>query len=228
MVDLRIAAGAGLSLGAAFGLTATAQAADYTVDRLDDPGPGSPCLVAVPNDCSLRQAISNTQNSNTPTVDRVLFQAGLTGTITLSGIEGLRTTDPLDIVGPGARMLSVTGGSLTSAILTTEQSVAGDPVNISGLTLTGGNAGNGNGGGIYSVSTNLTLDGLTISHNHAADNREGGGIEASGNQLIIKNSTISDNDGGNGGGLHARDTDVGIQSSTISGNTATGTGGGSG
>jgi hypothetical protein len=223
MVDLRIAAGAGLSLGAAFGLTATAQAADYTVDRLDDPAPASACLVAVPNDCSLRQAISNTQNSNRPTVDRVLFQAGLSGTITLSGIEGLRTTEPLDIVGPGARTLSVTGPDLTSAILTTEQGAGGDPVNISGLTLTGGDAGNGNGGAIYSVVTDLTIDGVTISHNHAADNREGGGIEASSNQLTIKNSTISDNDGGNGGGLHALDVKVGIQNSTISGNTASGT-----
>jgi hypothetical protein len=221
----RIAVGAGLSLGAALGMTATAQAADFTVDRVDDPGPSSPCLLAVPDDCSLRQAIGNTQNSNRPAVDRVLFQSGLSGTISLSGIEGLRTTEPLDIVGPGARVLSVTGGALTSAILTSEQGAAGDPVNVSGLTLIGGNAGGGNGGGIYSVSTNLTIDGLTISHNHAADNREGGGIEASGNKLIIKNSTISDNDGGNGGGLHALDVDVGIENSTISGNTATSTAG---
>jgi hypothetical protein len=218
----RIAAGAGLSLGAALGVTATAQAADFTVDRLDDPGPSSPCLLAVPDDCSLRQAIGDTQNSNGPIVDRVLFQAGLSGTITLSGIEGLRTTEPLDIVGPGARVLSVTGDSLTSAIVTTEQGTAGDPVNISGLTLTGGNAGNGNGGGIYTISTNLTIDGVTISHNQAGDEREGGGIEASGNQVIVRNSTISNNDGGNGGGIHALNTDVGIETSTISGNTATG------
>ena len=130
---------------------ATAQAADYTVDRLDDPGPASACLPAVPDDCSLRQAISNTQNSNRPVVDRVLFQAGLTGTINLAGIEGLRTTDPLDIVGPGARVLSVTGASLTQAILTADEAVGGDHVTVSGLTLTGGNAGNGNGGAALST-----------------------------------------------------------------------------
>jgi hypothetical protein len=207
---------------------ATAQAADYVVDRLDDPGPASACLPAVPNDCSFRQAISNTQNSNRPTVDRVLFQAGLTGTVNLSGSEGLSTTDPLDIVGPGANVLSVTGASLTHAVLTTDEAFGGDPVTISGLTLTGGDASNGNGGGIYSVGTDLTVQSSTISHNHAAINREGGGIEAANGQLLIKDSTISDNDGGNGGGVHAFDTDVGIENSTISGNTATGTGGGSG
>src|SRR3954449_5720992 len=140
----RIAAGAGISLGAVLGMGATAQAADYTVDRLDDPGPASACLPAVPDDCSLRQAISNTQNSNRPVVDRVLFQSGLTGTITLSGTEGVRTTEPLNIVGPGADVLAVTGPSLTHAILTTEEGTAGDPVTVSGLTLTGGNAGGGN------------------------------------------------------------------------------------
>jgi hypothetical protein len=207
---------------------ATAQAADYTVDRLDDPAPAGACLPAVPNDCSFRQAVGNTQNTNRPTVDRILFQTGLSGTIHLNGTEGLRTTDPLDIVGPGADVLAVTGASLTQAILTTEEATGGDPVTVSGLTLTGGNAGNGNGGGIYSTSTDLTVKGSTISHNHAAAIREGGGIEAANGELLIKNSTISDNDGGNGGGVHAFETDVGIENSTISGNTATGTGGGSG
>jgi hypothetical protein len=94
-------------------------------------------------------------------------------------------------------------------------------VTASGLTLTGGNAGNGNGGGIYSSNTDLTIESSTISHNHAADNREGGGVEAFGGQLLIEDSTISDNDGGNGGGVHALDIDVGIKNSTISGNTAT-------
>ena len=69
-----VAAGAGLSLGIALGVTATAQAMDYTVDRTDDPaGPGG-CVLATPNDCSLRQALTNAQNANRPTVDRVLFQ----------------------------------------------------------------------------------------------------------------------------------------------------------
>ena len=224
-----LAAGAGLSLGAAFGLTATAQATDYTVDRTDDPaGPGA-CVLATPNDCSLRQAINDAQSApNSPTVDRVLFQSGMSGTITLV-FAGLFVSDPLDIVGPGANVLAVSGGDI-QRVLDTEQANPGDPLTVSGLTLTHGyGSGSVGGGGIYSKDTYLKLISSTVSDSDSGiSDYPGGGIRQKNGSLLIRNSTISGNEGGNGGGVYASNAAIGVENSTISGNTATGTGGGSG
>jgi len=46
----RIAFGSGHSLGAILGLAASSQAADYTVDRIDDPVGTGGCVLAKPND----------------------------------------------------------------------------------------------------------------------------------------------------------------------------------
>jgi hypothetical protein len=228
MFDRRIAAGAGLSLGAFLGMTAAAGAADYTVDRMDDPAGTGGCVLATPNDCSLRQALINAENGNSPIVDRVLFKSGLSGTIALTS-AGLSVTDPVDIVGPGANVLAVSGGDF-QRVLDTDQFSAGDPVTISGLTLTRGyGSGVVGGGAIYSNDTSLTIDASTISDSSAGPgDYPGGGIRQIGGGLLIRNSTISGNDGGNGGGVYAFGADLGVQNSTISGNTATGTGGGSG
>ena len=214
----RLAAGAGLSLGAALSMTASAQATDYTVTNLANTGTGS-----------LRQAMLDSENGNRPTVDRILFQTGLSGTITLSS-QGLIATEPLNLVGPGANVLTVSGGD-GIRMLDTEQGTVGDPVTISGLTLTHGyGTGNVGGGAIYSKDTYLTIESSTISESDAGavNGHVGGGIRQVGDQLLIRNSTISGNEGANGGGIHAFEADVGIQNSTISGNTATGTGSGSG
>ena len=211
------------------GLAASAQAADYTVDRIDDPVGTGGCVLATPDDCSLRQALKDAENSNRPTVDRVLFNSGLSGTITISS-QGLSVTEPIDIVGPGANVLAVSAGN-GQRVFDTEQGTAGDPVTISGLTLTDGyGSGNVGGGAIYSKDTYLTVESSTISNSTAGqvDEYVGGGIRQVGSRLLIRNSTISGNKGGNGGGIDAYGADVGILSSTISGNTATGTGSGSG
>jgi hypothetical protein len=230
MLDRRIAAGAGLSLGAFLGMTATAGAVDYTVDRTDDPAGTGACVLATPNDCSLRQALHDAENGNRPTVDRVLFKSGLSGTIAIS-TQGLFVSEPVDVVGPGANVLTVSAGN-GQRVFDTEQGTAGDPVTISGLTLTEGyGSGSVGGGAIYSKDTYLTVESSTISNSTAGiagANYVGGGIRQVGDQLLILNSTISGNHGANGGGVDAFEADVGIENSTISGNSATGTGSGSG
>jgi hypothetical protein len=229
MLDRRIAAGAGLSLGALLGMSATAGAADFTVDRTDDPAGTGGCVLATPNDCSLRQALNDAENGNRPTVDRVLFKSGLSGTIAIS-TQGLFVSEPVDVVGPGANVLTVSAGN-GQRVFDTEQGTAGDPVTISGLTLTEGyGSGSVGGGAIYSKDTYLTVESSTISNSTAGTtgNFDGGGIRQVGDQLLILNSTISGNSGANGGGIDAFEADVGIENSTISGNSATGTGSGSG
>jgi hypothetical protein len=208
-----IAAGAGLSIGAVLGMGATAQANDYTVLNTSD---GFPVVPAG----SLREALNNTQAH--PGLDRVLFAAGVSGTIHLGpSFTGLGVTEPTTIIGPGAGVLAISGDNIVRPF-SSNQAVSGDPVKISGLTLTSGGAGSAGGGAIYSKNTYLTVDGLTISGNAAAATGNGGGINTINGTALIENSTISGNGGGNGGGLHASNTDVGIVNSTIAGNTATG------
>src|SRR5690242_11014743 len=136
-----VVAGAGLSLGVTLASGASADAATLTVTNLNDSGPGS-----------LRQAILDA-NAN-PGADQVTFQSSLSGQITL-GSQLPNITDPVDIVGPGADTLTVSGNH-NSRIFYLYPSVHGTPVTISGLTLTDGKptgqpypAGN-RGGAIFS------------------------------------------------------------------------------
>src|SRR5262245_64772589 len=93
--------------------------------------------------------------------DAIVFQPGLTGTIALTGGE-LDITDAVKINGPGADKLTVSGGNL-SRVFTVE---AGETVSISGLTIAGGNAGDGNGGGIDNFGA-LTVSNVAFSGNAA-------------------------------------------------------------
>ncbi|MGK7945323.1 MAG: choice-of-anchor Q domain-containing protein [Microcystaceae cyanobacterium] len=96
-------------------------------------------------------------------------------------------------------------------------------VNISNLTITGGNI-SGKGGGIHNRE-NLTLSNSTISGNSATGvGGDGGGIYSQGT-TYISNSTISNNSATRGGGVFNSGT-ANITSSTISNNYASIDGGG--
>lgn len=146
------------------------------------------------------------------------------------------------IVGAGARTTTVTGGEgfddrifdIPSPVFTTdpnEEPVPSDAVvNISGLTITGGNV-DSIGGGIRNIGT-LTLTRSTLTENTAA--LGGGGIRND-LDLTVDRSTISDNvvessegeGGGLGGGAGIFNNDAAtLVNSTISGNEAGTFGGG--
>src|SRR5436190_10904711 len=118
-----VIAGAGLSLGITLATGASAEAATFTVTNLNDSGAGS-----------LRQAILDA--NATAGADQVTFQSTLTGQITLAS-ELPNVTDPLDVVGPGAGKLAISGNN-NSRIFYLDPTVHGTPVTISGLTLTAG------------------------------------------------------------------------------------------
>jgi Ca2+-binding RTX toxin-like protein len=207
--QMRLAAGAGLGIGAALGTTATAQAADFTVSNLNDAGPGS-----------LRQAVLDA-NTN-PGSDRVLFQSGLTGQITLNTGE-LQITDGVEVVGPGPDKLTVSANNL-SRIFNVNPTFASSfpPVSISGLKMTGGNSGDG--GAIGSKYTDLTVANAVISDNISSS--FGGGIATIAGKLTVRSSTINGNTSNSGGGgiFHeggTTGTGVTIESSTITGNKTT-------
>ncbi len=212
----RIAAGTGLSLAATLAGPPAAEAVDFTVNTTADPGDGT-----CDGTCALRDAILNSSaNNNSPVVDRVLFQSGLSGTVTLG--TALPTIDePLQVLGPGANVLTVSGGNARRSFAPVVP-VVGDDVLISGLTLTAGNSGASNGGAIVSMGAELILESMNITGNTSSE--EGGGLSQIGGTIVVRDSTISGNDAVGatslGGGLYTDTITTTVERSTISGNGA--------
>jgi len=142
----------------------TIEAATVTVISLGDTGAGT-----------LRQAIVDANPGDT-------IDFSVTGTITLSSGR-LIVLENLTITGPGASSLTIYGNNSSGVILTAIGTVA-----ISGLTLTNGNVGVGQGGGVENQGT-LTLTDVVVSNNVA---RLGGGIFNSGT-LTLTRTTVKGN-----------------------------------
>jgi hypothetical protein len=220
----RVLAGAGLSLGASLITGASAEAADFEVDRSDDGAPVSVCTGA-PNDCNLRGAVAASNASGA--YDYIYFLSSVTG-VTLTAGE-LDITDGVYIYGNGADQTSISGGDASRIFNIDVGYVSGysELVNINYLTLTGGNADDG--GAIYNNDANLNMFASVLTGNTASE--EGGAIHdkgdyAAGYNTDIRYSTIDDNDAGDeGGGVYGYFSAGQIYSSTISGNDA---GGGAG
>ena len=137
--------------------------ATFMVTNIDDDGVGS-----------LRQAIFNA-NANPADDDIIQFASTATGMITLTSGE-LSITGPVDLQGPGAGILTVSGGDESRVF-----SVSANAI-ISKLTITEGSAITG--GGIYNSGT-LTVECSTITKNSASS----GGYKASDGSL---NSTAAE------------------------------------
>ncbi|HET9212178.1 MAG TPA: choice-of-anchor Q domain-containing protein [Thermoanaerobaculia bacterium] len=237
-----LASGAALALGVGLGLAPAADAATFTVTNLNDSGAGS-----------LRDAIG--QANAAAGADTINFQAGLTGTITLTSGQ-LSIIDSVDIQGPGAAALAVDGNNASRVFYLYNQPATID-VTISGLTIQNGNSFAG--GGIADLGENLTLDQVTVQNSQAylgggvalAESEGGargnltllsttitgnqafvgGGVYFSTNNAptLIQDSVISDNEAiyvGGGIALYSPAYDVTIERSTISGNSASYRGGG--
>lgn len=196
--------------------------ATFTVSTLSDVSDG----VFTDGNQSLREAVERA--NLTPAADVINFKAGLTGTINLSG-TGLTVTNPLAINGPGANLVTVSGGG---AVRVFYVHVAGK-VSISGLAVSNGNAIGFAGGGIAAdAGSELTLDRMYIHDNVAT---QGGAVATVGARLTILNSTIAANAVNHqGGGIYhdgsdahdAANPSLRVINSTISRNNATNEGGG--
>lgn len=202
-----------LGLGvAALAAVPAANAATFTVTNLNDSGAGS-----------LRQAIADANGA--AGADVVNFQAGLTGTITLTTGQ-LDITDSVDIQGPGASTLSVSGNNSSRVFYLYNSSVTTD-IRIAGLTITGG--ASSIGAGIVNFDENLTIEDAVITANQASGDGAGLWSDGFNHTLTIRRTTISGNTSGDdGGGIYVEDTggDMTIEDSQITGNTASGQGGG--
>ncbi len=177
---------------------------------------------------SLRWAVE--QSNATDVADEIVFDSNLTG-IVLNGGQ-IDIESPLRILGPGPRKLSIFQTIANRRIFETN---IGDedeifPVEISGVTLSGGNlTGTGEdqrGGAIKNIEA-LTMVETVVTGNSASQG--GGGVFVERGSLTVDRSVFSNNAAGLFGGAILQGSDdedvfprVTITNSTITGNSASG------
>ncbi len=154
--------------------------------------------------------------------DTIKFSPRAYGTITLSS-GPLQVGTSVDIQGPGANKVTVSGGG-SSEVFDVEGGVT---ATISGLTVADGSDTVPyayGAGGILNQGT-LTLSDVVVTGNSAGSEVFGGGGVSNFGTMKIDDSTISDNTGGYGGGVN-NNGPLSITDSTISGNSSGGGAGG--
>jgi CSLREA domain-containing protein len=175
-------------------LPGQANAATFTVNTIADE-------LNADGDCSLREAIE-AANTNAaadacaagdaaPTVDVINFS--VIGTITLTSGQ-LTVADDLNIGGPGAANLTISGDNSTRVM----EVSTGTTLDLKDVTVANGSAPDG--GGILAGDGMLTLTNSTLSGNFAANN--GGAIHNIGSgSLTLTNTTLSGNSAASHGGV---------------------------
>jgi len=192
----------------------------YVVTNDNDAGPGS-----------LRAAVlaSNiTDSTDTITFDPTFFKTPKTITLTTGE---LLVTRSLLVQGPGAAIVTVSGGNTTRIFDINDGSAATSiDVTMNGMTLTAGRSV-AEGGAIYIYNEHVTLNGVGIT-NSTTQTGSGAGIYVADKtaMLTMADCTLSNNTAGlgsSGGGLRVDGAaTVNITRSTISGNVASLAGGG--
>jgi hypothetical protein len=171
---------------------------------------------------TLRSVIASAKKN-----DKIVFDSSLDGkTITLSATRGpLSIAKNLDIEGPGASLLTISGGNAI-ADFTVGSNVS---LTLAGLTMANGLADEG--GGIDNLGT-LSLSHDVVSGNEALGDTNttgiGGGVfNSAGANLSVDHCTFSSNQSvgnvgrGWGGGILNEGT-ANVTASTFTGNTSTG------
>jgi len=180
---------------------------DTPFDGVDsDPGDGV-CDSVVAEGCSLRAAIQEANALLGP--DTINLPAGtylltIAGPFEDEGATGdLDIDDDLTIVGDGSDVTIIDGGSLDRVINVLFppepiEGFVGDIVDISGVTITGGEAkefpaaggsGGGPGGGGIRNGGQLTLSDVNITSNTADFTFDGGGGIANSGVLVMQDCT---------------------------------------
>src|SRR5262245_51198396 len=173
---------------------------------------------------SLRDTIAQAKSGDT-----IVFASSVNGqTITLTSGQ-LAIKKSLSIQGPGAGLLAISGNDTSRVFdITNNQAVS-----LSGLTISHGKADHG-GAILDEVGASLTLDGVTLSDNHADGGLGGGAIFNDAHaSLSITGSLLTNNSastevnfnkgrGGGGGGaiLNANGAYLSVTGSTLSDNEA--------
>lgn len=185
----------------------------FTVTTLASSGAGS-----------LSQAVADANNS--PTDDVIVFQDGLSGTITLSGFQfdlgDAPSGNPGTLRIDGDRRITISGGQSTRVF----EVRGGTSATLENLSVTGALT-TADGGGVFCFGGTLTVNSVTFRNNQSLS---GGGIHAEGGCMVtVVNSTFTGNTGtAEGGAIHVEDASLTLVNSTLVANTtnATATGGG--
>ncbi len=177
--------------------------------------------------CGMSIVVINTNNSGAGSLRQAMVDICPGGTITFSAVFNTPQTITLTsgemlinkdftINGAGANLFTINANNTGRAFL-----ITGGTVNLSGMTISGGNALNGgSGGGIANIGGTLTLTNSVVTGNNAPN--FGGGIYSSSPTMII-GSTISNNSandptGTTGGGIHSISS-LTLINTTVSGNS---------
>jgi large repetitive protein len=223
-----LACGLGSGSGAAGAAVRPAATYSFTVNSTadsHDADPGNGVCADSQGRCTLRAAIEEADADPAGSTIAISVPPG-SYALTLGTL--VESANTITITGTGTSpAATIVTGNNTFRVL---RIASGVTSNLSGLTITGGNAGNsGYGGGVLTSGT-TTISASVISDNKAS---AGGGIANSGGKLTITNSGISDDKateyGGGGlqnGGLKNVAGTVTVDSTTIASNTASGDGGG--
>lgn len=208
--------------------------------------------VAADGQCTLREAIQNTNNNAATNPDcpagsgADMITFSISGTISLaSALPNITDTAGLTIDAAN-QIVTISGNNLvnifyvhTSVPLTLNQITIADgrsstygaaidsygTLAITGSTFSGNSNTQYDGGAIYNHSGVVTIDDSTFSGNTAAD--EGGGIYSLAGKLTITGSTFTDNTAFEGGGIYSHDCTLEITNSNFTENyTPNGSGGG--
>jgi CSLREA domain-containing protein len=190
-------------------LTQAKPNAVITVNTLTD-------VVANDGVCSLREAIQSANagmpigncTSGISGPDTIIITA--TGTIVLGSALPVPTQD-VDIVGPGAESLTISGNNTTRIISIT----AGVRATLSNVTLANGNAGAEDGGAIFNRGT-LTISSASLLSNTA---HYGGALSNSG-QLYITGTALYSNTSTSVGGAIYNLSFITITASAVYSNSA--------
>ncbi len=204
-------------------------AATYLVTKVDDSNDG-----VCDGDCSLREAVAAAVSSPDDDViefDPVLFATART--IVLSGSEILVAANGrLDIIGPGADLLTISGDGASRIIVNGANAVT----TISDIGFTGGNGvgatNSGRGGAIYNVGGDLSLERVVVFENTANTgggiNNASGGVPSVPGTLALNESLVLRNTSKSSGGAiqNFSNSFMTIRNSAFVGNTSGGTTGG--
>lgn len=178
-----LTAAVGMALGAS-----TLQAAVITVDTLAD---GS-----LPGQCTLRDALVSA-NTDTATAacaagsgaDEIVFQSGLSGTITLTG-GFLPIQSEVTISGPGADQLTISGNNVDRVFYAVNSSGAV----IDRLRLTDGSTAHvGGGAAVLAQNSTVVLSNCEIADNYSSASAYGGAVTANLSDLTINQCELTGN-----------------------------------
>lgn len=184
-----------------------------------------------PGDCTLREAVMAANANGMETHDIITIPAGEyvltekgTSEYELGEKGDLDIKTHLTIWGAGADKTIIDGNGTDRVF----EIADGLDVNISGVTITNGNAGDLGCGGISVGDSDVVIDNSIITDNKG---KFGGGISVDGNSanLKLENCTISKNTSEKGGGIHGLNgAHVEMINTTVSDNKALGGEGGGG